>query len=205
MDTKKQIVFIHGGNAYTRYEEYIHDLQTMPIDDPLGLVVRKRWQPTLREALLDTHEVYYPAMPSSKNAKYGEWKIWFERYHAFLHDNIILIGHSQGGFFLAKYLSEERMPVSVRALYLLAAPFENADFGGEDGGDFAFDPAHLHRLAEQVESVYILHSEDDPVVPYTHACKFAEALPAAELISFTDKGHFIDETFPEIIAHIQSH
>ncbi len=205
MEMKKQIVFIHGGNAYTKYEDYIHDLQTMPIDDPLNEVVRKRWQPTLREALAETHEVYYPAMPSSKNAKYTEWKIWFERYHAFLRDGVVLIGHSLGGYFLAKYLTENTMSVRVHALYLLAAPFENDDFGGEDGGDFALDTTRLSTIAEHIPNIYIVHSRDDQIVPYTHALKYAATLPAATLISFDDKGHFIGEAFPEIIEHIQAH
>jgi len=196
---KKQIVFIHGGNAYSKYEDFIAYLKTTEIEDPLNEKLEKRWQPTLREVFKDTHEVYYPSMPSSKNAKYTEWKIWFERYHSFLGDGVILIGHSLGGYFLAKYLSEEMMPITIHALYLLAAPFENDDFGGEDGGDFVFNPVNLHRLAQQVGAVYILHSKDDPVVSYTHALKYKEALPGAELISFDDKNHFLLEEFPEFV------
>lgn len=200
----KQIVFIHGGNAYSNYEDYLARLRTVEIEDPLGLIERKKWQPTLREELAETHEVYYPAMPNSRNAKYLEWKIWFERYHAFLHDGVILIGHSQGGYFLAKYLSEETMPVSVRAVFLLAAPFGPDDFGGEDGGDFAFDPADLPKLAEQVEAVFVLHSKDDPIVPIKHAEKYKVALPQAELVTFEDKGHFLLEEFPELVEHIKA-
>lgn len=202
---KKQIICIHGGNAFTRYEAFLEYLRTRDIDDPFELQVRKRWQPTLREALQDTHEVYYPVMPNSKNAKYQEWKIWFERYHAFLRDGVILVGHSLGGYFLAKYLSEETMPMRVHSLYLLAAPFENDDFGGEDGGDFAFDSLNLFYLANQVGAIYVLHSKDDPVVPYRHALKYEQALPKAELVTFEDKNHFLLETFPEFIEHIQSH
>lgn len=201
---KKQIVFIHGGSAYTHYDDFLAYLRTTEIEDPLGETVRKKWQPTIRELLAETHEIYYPAMPNSKNAKYLEWKIWFERYHTFLRDEVILVGHSQGGYFLAKYLSENTMPVRVRALYLLAAPFQSDDFGGEDGGDFAFDPAHLPRLAAQAAATYVLHSTDDFVVPYAHAEKYKAALPNAELITFTDKNHFLLEEFPEFIAHIRT-
>lgn len=201
---KKQIVFIHGGNAFSEYSDFIAYLRTKEIEDPFGGVSEKRWQPSLRELLRETHEVCYPSMPNNKNAHYAEWKLWFERYHAFLHDGVILVGYSLGGYFLAKYLSEERMPVTVDALYLLAAPFENDDFGGEDGGDFAFNPAKLPRLAEQVGSIYILHSEDDPVVPYAHALKYAAALPNARLVSFSDKNHFRLEEFPEFIELLQS-
>ena len=199
---KQQIVFIHGGSAYSNYEDFLTVLRTVPIEDPLGEVVRKKWQPTLRELLVDTHEVYYPTMPNRANAKYLEWRIWFERYHAYLCDGVILIGHSQGGYFLAKYLSENTMPVTVKAVYLLAAPFGPDNFDGEDGGDFAFDPANLPRLAEQVGAIYILHSTDDPVVPYAHALKYKEALPTAELVTFNDKNHFLLEEFPEIVEHL---
>lgn len=200
---KKQIVFIHGAQAFSVYENFLKRLRTTEISDPLELESRKRWQPTLREALLDTHEVYMPSMPNKQNAKYAEWKIWFERYFAFLRDNVVLIGHSQGGYFLLKYLSENTMPVKVKALVLLAAPFEADDFGGEDGGDFAFDPDNLHTLTAQVEKMYILHSVDDPVVPYAHAEKLKEALAGATLVTYADKNHFILEEFPEFISLIQ--
>ena len=138
---KKQIVFIHGGNAYSKYEDFLSQLRTNPIDDPLNHIERKRWQPTVREAFLETCEVYYPQMPNSKNAKYVEWNIWFERYNEFLRDDVVLIGHSLGGMFLAKYLSENIMPVRIRALYFLAAPWKTEKVGGEDGGDFGFETA----------------------------------------------------------------
>jgi uncharacterized protein len=201
---KKQIVFIHGGNAFTEYEDFLAYLKGKEIEDPFVDQTEKRWQPTLREQLSDTHEVCYPGMPNKQNAKYREWKIWFEKHHAFLRDGVILIGHSLGGYFLAKYLSEETMPVSVRALYLVAAPFEPDDFHGEDGGDFQFDTLKLSRLRDQVKSVFILHSKDDPLVPYVHAEKYKAALPAAELVTFEDKNHFRLEEFPELIAHIKN-
>jgi predicted alpha/beta hydrolase family esterase len=199
---KKQIIFIHGGTAFTKYEAFLDYLSTKPIDDPLGEKEEKRWQGTLKTLLADTHEVYMPSMPNKQNAKYEEWKIWFERYHEFLLDGVILMGHSQGGYFLAKYLSEEKMPVSVGALFLLAAPFKNDDFGGEDGGDFAFDPQNLSNLTAQVNNVHILHSEDDPIVPYAHALLYKDALPHAILHTFNDKNHFILEEFPELIEEI---
>jgi predicted alpha/beta hydrolase family esterase len=200
---KKQIVFIHGGSSYSRYEDFLEYLRTNPIEDPLQEKVVKKWRSTLKDIFADTHEVYYPQMPNSANAKYGEWKIWFERYFQFLRDDVILIGHSLGGFFLAKYLCENTMPVRVKALYLCAAPFEPDTFGGEDCKDFGFDAQLLPHLTAQVGAVYIFHSKDDHIVPYVHAEKYAKALPQAKVVSFEDKNHFLLEEFPEIVAHIQ--
>jgi hypothetical protein len=75
------------------------------------------------------------------------------------------------------------------------------DFGGEDGGDFAFDTSRLHTVTG---NVVLLHSKDDPVVPFTHAEMYKKALPNAELIPFSDKGHFLVEAFPELIEHIKN-
>lgn len=199
---KKQIIFIHGGTAFSNYEDFLMDLKTELIDDPLSEEVKKKWKMSLKEELGGEYEIYYPSMPNKQNAKYNEWKIWFERYFEFLHDNVILIGHSQGGYFLSKYLVENTMPMKVRALYLVAAPFEPDDFNGEDGGDFDFDTSKLNEIAEKVEKIFIYHSKDDPMVPFAHAEKYKKALPEAELVTFEDCEHFSMEEFPELIKSI---
>lgn len=201
---KKQIVLIHGATAFSNYNAFLEYLKVKSIEDPLRLEQRKRWKDGFKEEMSrEGYEVYFPSMPNSDNAKYEEWKIWFERYFEYLHDGVILIGHSQGGYFLAKYLSENKIPISVKALYLLSAPFEPADFGEEDGGDFNFDPKELKNLEKQVDSIFLFHSKDDPVVPYEHVLKFKKALPEAELITFEDKGHFLMEEFHELTEHIR--
>jgi hypothetical protein len=200
----KQLLFIHGAVAFSKYNAFLDHLMTESIDDPLGLELRKRWKDTLKEELSrDGYEVYMPSMPNRQNAKYVEWKIWFERYFEFLRDGIVLVGHSQGGYFLAKYLLENTMPVSIRALYLLAAPFEPDDFGGEDDGDFSFNTGDLVHLSSQVPDIYIFHSKDDTVVPYSHALRYHSALPAAHAVSFEDRGHFNTEEFPELLESIR--
>ena len=200
---KQQVLFIHGGEAFSDYNAFLKYLAVKEIHDPLGLEKGRRWSKTLREDLGDACEVYMPQMPNSWNAKYEEWKIWFERHFEFLRDGVILIGHSQGGYFLAKYFTENEVPFHVKALYLLASPFRPDDFGDEDGGDFAFDTAQVGNIADRVERIYILHSADDPIVPFAHGEQFAAALPVAEFVRFEDKGHFLGEEFPELIQSIR--
>lgn len=200
---KKQILLIHGATAFSVYEDFLKYLKSAPIDDPLQEEVRKSWKQGFKEELSDEFEVYYPSMPNKQNAKYLEWKIWFERYFEFLRDGVVLIGHSQGGYFLVKYLSENTLPFTIRALYLLAAPFEAGDFKGEDGGDFSFDPEKLSHISDQVSSVFIFHSTDDPIVPYDHARKYQKALPHAKLVTFKDRGHFLVEALPELIESVK--
>ena len=198
---KKQVVFIHGGSAYSKYEDYLEHLRTTEIK--LHQERSKLWSDSLAEVLGDQYEVIAPSMPCKGNAKYEEWKIWFERHFEFLHDEVILIGWSQGGYFLAKYLTENDLPFKVQQLCLLAAPFGPVDFAGEDGGDFSFDTQKLPEIFNRVSKIALFHSQDDFVVPYQHALEYQEALPGAELVAFADRNHFLQEEFPELIAYIK--
>jgi pimeloyl-ACP methyl ester carboxylesterase len=200
---KKQVFYIHGGSSYSNYDSYLEDLRLEPIRDLPGLEPQKKWTDSLRETLCE-YDVFKPGMPNSKNAKYEEWKIWFERYIPHLKDGLVCVGWSQGGYFFAKYLIENPAPVRIKALFLIAAPFQPDNFGGEDGGDFAFDTGRVGELAKKAEKIYIFHSKDDFVVPYDHAIKYKEALPEAELVSFEDKNHFLVPEFPELINKIRS-
>lgn len=200
---KKQVMFIHGGNAFSRYAAFSEYLVTASIEGSLEEHPR-RWKDVLREGFGDGYEVFLPTMPNKQNAKYVEWKQWFERHIPSLRDGAVLIGHSLGGYFLAKYLCENTLPVRVRALILVAAPFEPADFDGEDGGDFNFDTKKLSQLEMQADEIAIFHSKDDEVVSFAHALKYQKALPSTELVSFENRGHFLEETFPELVTYIKN-
>ena len=199
---KQQILYIHGGAAFSDYEKFLDFLRTKELNPYEEKP--QRWTDWLWSQLEDTHEVLRPSMPNSQNAQYAEWKIWFERHFQFLHDEVTLLGWSQGGYFLTKYLSEEQFPKRIKALHLIAAPFKPDDFCGEDGGDFQFNPDNLSNVAAQVSALHIYHSEDDFVVPYTHGLLYRDAFPDATFTSFTDRNHFIIEKFPEIAAALRS-
>jgi len=201
---KKQICFIHGGSAFSSYDAYIKYLKTTPVREPYYTETKKRWKETLFTEFGDSHDVLYPSMPNSNNACYEEWKIWFERYFEHLTGDIILIGHSQGGFFLAKYLSENTPKIHIIGLYLVAAPFSGEGLGDEDGGDFNFDTSKLENMTKQCDKIYVLHSKDDPIVPVSHGTSYKKVLPAVKYMEFEDRGHFLQETFLELIESIKN-
>lgn len=201
---KKQVLFVHGANAYSKYESFLKDLRTIPIRDLPSLSKSKKWKSTFEEDLGDSFEVFMPSMPNKQNAKYEEWKIWFERHFEYINDGAILVGGSLGAFFLVKYLTENKTPFLIKALILLSAAYEPDDFGGEDGGDFGFDTFKVNELLNSTNNIVFFHSKDDPVVPYNHLLKYKEALPEAEFVTFEDKNHFLIEEFPELIEKIKS-
>jgi uncharacterized protein len=191
---KRQIIFIHGGETFDTYEEYFEYLAHYEID--LAEVPKKRWRDALAEHLAETHELIAPAMPSPKNAKYAEWKLWFEKYLPIIREDAILIGHSLGGIFLAKYLAENTLPKKAKALFLVAAPYDDSD-SPYSLADFTLPPS-LHRIRDSAERIVLVHSEDDPVVAFADHAKYQAALPEAVPMVFTDRGHFLTESFPEI-------
>jgi len=202
---KQQVFFIHGGNPYSNYEAFLNELRTKEVGGLPGTEASKKWPSSLREHLGEQFEVFTPHMPNKQNAHYQEWKIWFERYFQYITNDVILIGYSLGGYFLAKYLLENTPSFTVKALILAAAPYENdTDTSKEDGGDFAFDTRRAGELAQKVKSITLLHSTDDFVVPYEHALKYQAALPVAELITLHGKNHLLVEELPELVQKIQN-
>ncbi len=195
----RQVFVIHGGNAYDSYEKYFISLRNKQVT--LEDLRRTDWKMMLQQKLGDEFEVYVPSMPSKQNAKYAEWKIWFEKFVPFMEPNVILVGHSLGAIFLAKYLSENAYPVTIRATLLVGAPFNTltnhplADFNlGTD----------LTLLSKQAGEIFLYHSKDDNVVPYSNFQDYQHALPDARAFSFNDRGHFVGEHFPEILETIRS-
>jgi uncharacterized protein len=195
----QQIVAIHGGNTFEDYEDYLNSLRTKEIS--LEKIRFKGWKENLKEELGESFDVITPKMPNGQNARYLEWKIWFERIIPLLNDEIIFIGHSLGGIFLAKYLSEKTYPKKIKATILIAAPFNEED-GGESLMDFNL-PSSLTKIEEQGGEVYLIQSKDDLVVKFGQFEKYKKALPNAKTIVFEDRGHFHQESFPEIIELIK--
>jgi len=198
---KPQVVAIHGGTSFDTYEEYLVFLKTREVTLE-RLKCWDDWKGWLGKGLGEGWEVLVPKMPNGANARYVEWCIWLERCLPFIDNDVVLIGHSLGGIFLAKYLAEHEMPKKVKATILIAAPFDDTDTE-ESLTDFAL-PADLSRVPEQSGAVYLVHSQDDPVVPFAQVKKYQEAWPTARTSFFTDKQHFNQSTFPELVALIQS-
>ncbi len=191
----RQVVVIHGGDSFVSYDEYIAALRAKEVTLEKFQPRPKDWKHGLQDMLGQEWQIFLPHMPNANNARFLEWKIWFEKLLGLLDDGIILIGHSLGGVFLASYLSTETIPKKVTATFLVGAPF------GE--GDLKL-PADLTKMVEQAGKIVIFHSEDDPIVPFEECRKYQQALPSAHIVSCTDRGHFIQEQFPELINEIKS-
>lgn len=203
--SKEQIILVGGGDSFSRHEDFLQYLRTATLRDVPTDVARKSWKLWVKEELGEGYYFAIPKMPNPDNAKYEEWKIWFERHlNELSSDSVILIGLSLGAEFLAKYLIENDIDLEIKGLFLLAGPcgyFEDSQ--GMDCASFSFELSDLVGLEEKAAKIHILHSKDDFVVPYEHALKYKSFLPQATLHTYEDKNHFLVEELPELVELIK--
>ncbi len=203
MVKKIQVLVVHGGTTFKNKKDYLNFLKTRPI----SLIKKPSWAENyLDKELGKNFEIIRPSMPLKENAKYKEWKLFFERYLPHLRDNIILIGSSLGGIFLAKYLSENRFPKKIAAVFLIAPPFDNPvkSVPGHDlVGGFKLK-TNLSLIEKNSPRVTLFFSENDESVPIFHAEKYRKKLKDAKIIIYKNKnGHFKISKFPELIMMIR--
>lgn len=189
----KQILIIHGGESYNSYDTYLTKLRSKRVDYE-RLKVHQKWKPWIANQIKDA-DVLLPEFPNAWNAVYDEWKLYFEKLIPFFGNDVQLVGHSLGAMFLAKYLHEVPLKQKVKRLVLVAAVYDN-DFTGDNGSFLVGDARGLEKSADEI---HLFHSEDDPLVPFSELAKFHRDLPDAIVHTFENRGHFIEETFPEML------
>jgi len=202
MKNKTQIFIIHGGNTFKNQKDYLNYLKNRSV----SLEEKKpRWTGEyIDKELGKNFQIIKPRFPLQENAKYQDWKIWFERYIPLLKNNVILIGGSLGGIFLAKYLSENKFPKKILATYLVCPPFDDTCINEDLVGGFKLKK-DLSLLEQNSKNLTLMFSADDDCVPISHAEKYRNKLKNAKIIIYKSKnGHFRIPKFPEIVKMIKS-
>jgi len=186
--------------TFKNSKDYLKYLKTKS----LSLEKKIRWADQyLEKSLGKKFKVISPRMPLQDYAEYGDWKILFERYVKMLDKKFILIGESLGGIFLAKYLSENKLPHKALSVYLVCPPFDNTVKGEDLVGGFMLKK-DLSMLEKNCKNLHLMFSADDPSVPVSHAEKYRRKLKNADVVIYKSKnGHFNIQKFPEIISMIK--
>ena len=188
----KQIVIVHGGSSFNSYENYLDSLKNSPLHYE-RLLLAQKWREWLAQTI-NGYDVLLPNFPNKQNARYEEWKIYFEKLLPLLDSDVQLVGYSLGAMFLAKYLHESPLSPPVRRLVLVSPCYD--DESVEDLGSFRVTSAT--GLEKSAREIHLFHSKDDPVVPFTELAKFQRDLPTAKVHTFEDRNHFFQPTFPEL-------
>lgn len=196
----KQVIVVHGGTTFATYDTYLEYLRTKSIKLE-RLIYASTWKDTLQSDLGDNYQVLLPTMPNKTNAKYSEWKLWFDRIIEVVDDNCILIGHSLGAVFLVKYLSETACPKIISGTVLIAAPFK--DESTEDLTDFKLNSIS-DMFIRQAGRVIFFNGDDDPIIPLSERDTYKANLPDAEFHTLSAPDHFVRPCFPELTTILRS-
>lgn len=197
---KTQIFLIHGGMTFKNQKDYLDYLKTRPV----SIEKKSKWSlEYLDKELKKKFQIIRPRFPKSEDSKYEEWKIWFERFVPLLRSNVILIGSSLGGIFLAKYLSENKFPKKILSVYMICPPYDNTCSQEDLVGGFKLK-SDLSLIEKNCKDITLMFSADDDVVPVSHAEKYRKKLKNSKIIIYKSKnGHFKISKFPEIIKMIK--
>ncbi len=195
-------ILIPGGESFLDDAEYQHFITSTLVDwNSSAFLIweeQKKWKTELAKKLTEAGNlVYTPNFPNAINAKYNEWKLFFEAWMRKIEVQwtLTLIGHSLGGNFLLKYFTETGMQRNITSLdqiHLVAACISEWDFTASENYDY------LRSLGKKV---HIWHAEDDTVVPFVTAKGIEKELPEAQTHFFGSEkwyGHFSPlAIFPE--------
>lgn len=198
MADKKQVCVIHGGMAYASDEDYLRDLREMRIDYE-RLLFTPSWKAWLAQQL-PRYDVLLPSLPGRENAKYDNWALYFSKLEPLLSPEAVLVGHSLGGIFLAKYFVDYPPRKPYRKIILVAAPYD--DETSESLGDFKLGGSN--GLAVAGREIDLLYSRDDPVVPLSEMDKYLRDVPEAKARVFDERQHFNQPEFRELLDIIKS-
>lgn len=200
----KQMIYIHGWTVFPDNNTFCKVLESRNYDP------RKEYEKTRKDRLIENlksdYEIFKPEMPNKYNANYKSRKIWFEKIFGYLNEeDLVLIWHSLWWMFLIKYIWENWFPKKIKQLHLLSAVFDESDMDEDEkySWDFAYSPNIIKNLEKHCEQIFIYHSTDDDIVPYSHSEKIKSYLSNAKLITFNGRWHFFNEkTFSEILENI---
>jgi predicted alpha/beta hydrolase family esterase len=182
----KNAIIIHGMPSREEYESAGGNFRST-----------QHWLPWLQEKLISKGvNASALEMPKPYDPDYEKWRNVFEKND--INNQTILVGHSCGGGFLVRWLSENKVNVGK---VVLVAPWTDPTKELEtDFFNFTIDP----DLVSRTLGVTVMYSIDDDEVILKTVNEIKVALPQASFIEFTNKGHFTLEDmgtveFPELL------
>lgn len=156
------------------------------------------WFPWLQKQLLikdikaDTPEVPYAFDP--------RWDVWVKEVERFdISPETTVVGHSCGGGFWVRYLSENKN-VTLKKVVLVAPSLNPEKTWGKKFFDFTIDPS----VANRVKEIVIFNSADDHSGIQQSVRTILKAFPNVRYKEFKNMGHFTADDmdgpeFPELL------
>ncbi len=159
---------------------------------------QSNWFERARQFLVSKKvRVCVPDFPHTDNPVYKEWKTHFESQFIQLWSQDILIGHSLGGGFMLKYLSEN--DIQIDKLILVAPTIK--DYDVLELKDFYTKTFDYDKIKQSAQKIAIFASDNDQYIPLKDFQFLAQQLDA-ELILLPQRDHLMDPNFPELFEYL---
>ncbi len=159
------------------------------------------WFPWLQKQLIINGIIAQtPEIPNSYNPNYEIWKKEFERFD--INSDTILVGHSCGGGFLVRWLSENK-EINVGKVILVAPWIDPFRDDTTDFFDFKIDP----DLVKRTKGITVFESDDDYESIQESIKILKEKIQGLKNKEFHQYGHFTYKSmgvleFPELLEEL---
>jgi len=166
-----------------------------------------KWSDTLAKDLWDNFEVLEIERINKDFADYKTRKIMFNKYLSYIQNDSIWVWHSLWWTFFLKYLNEledkekEEIFQKIKKLILVAPACKDNKL--EKLWDFKFD-TKLENLQSYQDKIVIFGSIDDFICSFDEFEEIHKNIPNSKFIKFTNRNHFLQEAFPELLDEIKN-
>lgn len=156
--------------------------------------ITSNWYLWAKEKLEDMGlDVIARDMPDPVVASRSVW-VPFIAEHASWPEDTILIGHSSGATAIMRYLEEGRCALAI----LVGGCYTDLGDDLEKQSGYYDDPWRWERMREHAQRIVIFASTDDPYIDVSEP-RFMHGKLRGTYHEYTDRQHFDEETFPELI------
>ncbi len=144
-------------------------------------------QRLLDEGDLAAEKVMSPILPNSDAPDSAEWVAAISDHIAQLEATTTIITHSLGGSCCLHALASQPPSPHVRYLILVAAPHWGTD---PDWSAASFVlPDNYHKDLYWIETIDLVYSNTDEIVPIQHMILYQSDLPQAQTHVISDSDH----------------
>lgn len=188
----KNAIIIHG-----KPSKEIYYSDNFPASSNFAWIPWLQKQLIIKDIKADT-----PEMPYAYEPDYILWQKEFERFD--ITAETILIGHSAGGGFLVRWLSENK-DISVGKVILVAPSIDPAKKSSTGFCNFTIDS----QLARRTKETIIFVSDNDSEGVLQSVDILVKEVENIKVKKFPGYGHFIPDhmktdKFPELVEEILS-
>lgn len=155
------------------------------------------WFPEVKRELEKLgHQALSPTFPDNQVAHENIW-LPYLKDELKADENTILIGHSSGGVAALRYAEQHKILGSV----IVSANYTDLGDATEKASGYYAHPWDWEKIKANQKWILQFASTDDPYIPIAEA-RFIHERVGSEYFEFTDRGHFMMPSFPQLIQKL---